>query len=253
MMQSFVAPKLEICCGDVESVLAAKKGGADRVEVCAALEVGGVTPSFGGVVSACRIFPEGANILIRPRKGDFVYTDAELAQMIADITMARASGAAGVVVGALTPEGDVDTRALSYFKEAAQDIEITFHRAFDVCASPEKALEQIIEAGYTRILTSGLAPNALAGVEMLRKLHGQAVGRIQIMAGGGVTPLNVAKIAWLSQADAIHASAKCTKESSMIFRRHDVSMGASANDEYSWHTTSSKTVAELKCLLQSSN
>lgn len=246
-------PLLEICCGDVASLLEARAGGADRVEVCAALEVGGVTPSFGAMMMASKIFPEGAHILIRPRSGDFVYDSYELAQMASDIVIARTAGATGVVVGALTPDGDVDMEAMSLLRIAAKDMHLTFHRAFDLCCDPQKALEDIISVGCRRVLSSGLATTALEGAETLRKLHDQANGRIEIMAGGGINATNAARVAWLTEADAIHASAKTALKSNMKFRRDNVNMGVGGVDEYSRSTTSGEMVAHIKSALTSNN
>lgn len=199
-------PLLEICCGDVESVYAAAAGGADRIELCAALSEGGLTPSCGQLRAALSLHVP-VNVLIRARGGDFVFSDAEIRAMIDDIHLAADMDANGVVIGALTPDGDIDTDAVGRMAEAAKGMHITFHRAFDVCRDPFRALEDVISIGCDTLLTSGHEPDALAGAATLRALHGRAAGRIAVMAGCGVTPENAARILRESGADALHGSA----------------------------------------------
>lgn len=160
-------------------------------------------------------------------------------------------GANGVVIGALSPEGDIDMEVCRRLIEASGTMSITFHRAFDVCRSPGDALEQIIELGCDRILTSGHAASALQGVETLRAMVEQADGRIAIMAGGGVNPDNAAEIIRRSGATEIHGSAKSTVNSLMKFRTSDVNMGTPGTDEYSRQTTSAEIVADVVAALNS--
>lgn len=200
--------KLEICCQDIESVKAAKEGGADRVELCSALETGGVTPSIGMIKEAVRIFGKGVFVLIRERSGDFVYTREEIEVMREDILAAKEVGASGVVIGALTSNNDVDMDSLSILTEAAQGVEITFHRAFDEVKDPFKAIESIIEAGCHRILSSGQETGAEKGVSLLAELNKKADGRIIILPGAGVTSKNCREILKRTGCGEIHASAK---------------------------------------------
>lgn len=209
---------LEICTGSIESIRAAALGGAQRVEVCAALEVGGLTPSYGylsSVLSHPLHNSQGQrmarHILIRPRGGDFCYNDEEQDIILHDIKLCKDLGAEGVVVGALTPNGDIDLNACTRFAKAAEGMNLTFHRAFDRCREPEKALEQIIQMGYNRLLTSGLAPKAEQALPLLRSLVQQASGRIIIMPGSGVTPVIAAHILRETGTTEIHASAKGQK------------------------------------------
>ena len=199
---------LEICTGSLASIHAAVEGGAHRVEVCAALEIGGLTPSQGYLEQALAIQGIRKHVLIRPRGGDFCYSDEEQAAMQRDISLCRQLGADGVVVGALTPEGKVDKAACTRFAEAAEGMSLTFHRAFDVCTDPFVALEQITDMGYCRILTSGQAERAEDSLPLLRCLIERAAGRISIMPGSGVSPDNVARILAETGASEIHASAK---------------------------------------------
>ena len=197
--------KLEVCCGDLQSVRAAIEGGAHRVELCEALELDGLTPSEAMMESAIGMgIP--VQVLIRVREGDFVYSKDEICKMRNDIRLARKLGAAGVVIGALTPDGDVDEEAIRCMMNEAEGLSVTFHRAFDVCRKPEEALEKIISIGCHRLLTSGQATTAEQGIPMLKKLVEQADGRIIIMPGAGVNPQNASRILEETGALEIHGS-----------------------------------------------
>ncbi len=197
---------LEACAANLESVIAAADGGADRIELCSALGLGGLTPSAGMIAKARDLFLRQLFVLIRAREGNFNYTDAEIESMLTDIFMCKTLGADGVVIGALTPDKQVDMRATTLMAKAAQDMGVTFHRAFDRCADRKKALEDIISAGCSRVLTSGQMPNAAAGAGNLAEIHAQAAGRIRIQAGGGVTVHNAEAILTESHADDLHGS-----------------------------------------------
>ena len=197
---------LEVCTATLESVLAAKAGGAQRIELCAALSEEGLTPSYGLIKAARRLGPPRLHVLIRPRGGDFVYSEAETQCMIDDIGMARQLGADGVVIGALTPEGDIDLQLCQRLVQAAEGMQVTFHRAFDACRTPQQALEQIIALGCHRLLTSGQSKSALDGVEMLRALVRQSRGRIVIMPGAGVSEANAQQILAATGATEIHGT-----------------------------------------------
>lgn len=200
--------KMEICCGSVEDVRAAHFGGAVRVELCSALDLGGVTPSAGLIVGAIREKgPMKVNVLIRPRQGDFVYSPDEVSVMEADIAAARVAGADGVVIGALSSDGNLDIPALRRLLKAAEGMDVTFHRAFDECVDPSGALEQLIELGIPRLLTSGCAPSALEGLPLIASLVEQAAGRISIMPGAGINPRNIKEIEARSGAWEFHSTA----------------------------------------------
>ena len=199
---------LEVCCGNPESVDAAVDGGARRIELCASLELDGLTPPLSWLREIKAKYPTlRVHVLIRLRAGDFVYTPDEVDTMVLQIKDALEAGADGIVIGALTPAGDIDLPAMERLVSAAGNASVTFHRAFDVCRSPFEALEQIIGLGCDRILTSGLAPTALQGANLLRELRKRADGRICILAGGGVTPENAAHIIAETGCTEIHASA----------------------------------------------
>lgn len=208
---------LEVCAGTIESIRAAKEGGAQRIELCCALSEDGLTPSEGMLRYALAQEGLSVHVLIRPRSGDFVYTEAELRCMIEDIRHCREMGVQGVVIGALTPEGDVDIPACQRMVAEAKGMNITFHRAFDVCRQPHKALEDIIQLGCTHVLTSGQAATAAEGIAMLRELVKQADRRIQILPGGGVNEQNAAQILQQTGATEIHGSAR----SSRVFGRKE--------------------------------
>lgn len=237
-------PKLEICTGDPAGVMAALRGGADRVELCSGLAEGGLTPSLAMIRFASRILP--VNVLIRPRAGDFVYSPEEIEVMEEDIKAAMKEGAYGIVIGALTPEGEIDMETCRRLLAAAPESDSTFHRAFDLARDPFKALEEIIDLGFKRILTSGQAPSALEGSELISSLHRQAAGRIKIMAGAGVNPRNAGRIMSLSHADEIHASARSMKKGAMRIPAGKATMGTADAPDGSRMATDSELVRQIR-------
>lgn len=239
---------LEICAGSVESAIAARDGGAKRIELCAALEIGGVTPSAGLIAEARKVEGIALNVIIRPRGGDFLYNSYEAASMEQDIITCRQLGADGVVIGALTADGDIDTVLCRRLVAAAGDMSVTFHRAFDMCRDPRKALEELIELGCDRVLTSGQAATATAGIPLLKELVEQACERIIIMPGCGVNSTNAAAIISATGAKEIHASARKSVGSGMKFRHGGVSMGTPDSDEYA---RKESCAAEVKAIADS--
>lgn len=237
--------EVEICCGDIESLHEAAKGGAKRVELCHALSEGGVTPPFSMIAAAKVLGIESVNVLIRPRMGDFVYSDMEISAMIEDIRFAKRAGATGIVSGALLPDGSIDIDNTKKLIEAAEGLEFVFHRAFDRASEPLKALETLIKLGCNRILTSGCSANAIDGIPLLKELVTIANGRIAIMAGAGVTPKNVAELVHAAGVAAVHSTAKRTVQSRMTYINEKVFMGAADADEYSRPVTNSEIVKEL--------
>lgn len=240
---------LEVCAGDIESVIAAARGGAARVELCSALAVGGLTPSEGFIARAVAVPGVKKHVLIRPREGDFVYSPEEVEIMLADVAMAARCGADGVVVGALLPDGSIDAFTTRLLVEAAHSrgLSVTFHRAFDRTADALVSLERIIAMGCDRVLTSGLAPTALQGADVLRRLVEVAAGRIAILAGSGVNSGNVAQLVRLSGVSEVHASARKPRLSAMKFMRTDVTMGS--NDSDTRLTTSPEEVQAIVAAL----
>ncbi len=202
---------IEVCSCSVDAVLEAAAGGAARVELCADLTCGGITPSAGMVRrarAACGRNGLQLHVLIRPREGDFVYDGDELHTMVEDVRFCAEAGVDGVVFGALDERGGIDVDACRSLVQAAGSMSKTFHRAFDVCADPSDALEQIISLGFDRILTSGGRSDALSGANLIAGLIHQAAGRIIIMPGAGINPANIAEIQRLSGACEFHSSAR---------------------------------------------
>lgn len=220
---------IEICANSAQSCVEAEAGGAKRVELCAAIPEGGTTPSYGEIKTAQALTSTiDINIIIRPRGGDFLYTPAEVQSMLYDIEMAKQLKVHGVVFGCLTKEGDIDVELLNKLVAAAKPLSVTFHRAFDVCRDPFTALEQIIEAGCDRILTSGQQPDAVKGIPLIAELVKRAGGRIIIMPGSGVRENNIARIEAETGAKEFHTSARSVVHSAMEYRNENVPMGSNA-------------------------
>lgn len=239
--------KLEICAYSLESCIAAKRGGADRVELCAGLYEGGTTPS-AATVRLARELTAGMElyVMIRPRGGDFLYSDLEFRQMQEEIRYVRTTGADGVVLGLLDHYGRVDTDRTSALVKEAYPLAVTFHRAFDMTADMLQALEDVTGTGCRRILTSGGKNTALEGERMLENLVKAAAGRIQIMAGSGVNGENAARLA-ATGVNALHLSAKKQRDSEMVFRYPDISMGGVPGiPEYGIFFSDEETVRTVK-------
>lgn len=242
---------VEICANSATSCIEAQNGGASRVELCAAIPEGGTTPSWGEMVVARRSISIAMNVIIRPRSGDFLYNDNEFQAMLLDIEAARRAGADGVVFGCLLAEGSIDIERNAELMRAADGMSTTFHRAFDVCRDPFHALEQLIELGFDRVLTSGQQPTAIQGAELLAQLVKQADGRIVIMPGCGVREENITQLRELTGASEYHFSARERISSGMQYRNERVSMGGVVNiDEFAQDVTSAvrvaNTIARLK-------
>ncbi len=201
-------PILEICAGNLQSALAAQAGGANRIELCAALDTGGLTPSLGLVRAVRRHLSIRVNVLIRPREGDFCYDDTELALMLDDIRLCREAGADGVAIGALDAENRLDVPKMQAMCQAAAGMDITCHRAFDFVPDPFEALDTLLALGIPRVLTSGQATTALEGRFLLKKLVELAGGRISIMPGAGLSDRNIREMAEATGAQEFHLSAK---------------------------------------------
>ncbi len=203
--------EIEICCGSIQSAANAKAGGAVRVELCQGLIEGGTTPSPSTINYAVKELGLQVFVLVRPRGGDFCYNELEIKTMEEDVEFCKRAGVAGIVVGFLHPDGSIDTELTRRFVKLAAPLPVTFHRAFDRCPEPLKALEQIIDCGCARILTSGCRPTAMEGADLLKQLVKQANGRIKILAGSGVTPENAAVLREKTGAPEIHGSCKITR------------------------------------------
>lgn len=217
----------ELCTYTRNACDIARRTGVERIELCAAPLEGGTTPSAGLIRYARSLPGLRLSVMIRPRGGDFLYTDDEVALMAEEIRLAREYGADGVVFGLLTPDGEVDETRTAQLVREAEGMEVTFHRAFDMTRDSRQALEAVIRTGCRRVLTSGGRNTAQEGIETLRALAAQATGRIEIMAGSGVGPSN-ARLLAATGVDALHFSARRERESGMRFRNPRVSMGGCA-------------------------
>lgn len=237
--------KLEVCCADLDSLIAARRGGASRVELCTGLSEGGLTPSPGLISQAAALHFDEINVLIRSRNGDFLYDSGDMLVMMRDLQMARDAGATGIVWGGLMPDGKIDRENLSTIRTYSRGMNLTFHRAFDLCANPREALEDIIEAGCTSLLTSGLASSAMKGADMIREIREWSKGRIDIIAGSGINSSNCHAIVERTGVSTIHATARRPLESRMSYRRPGVSMGTPDSDEYSRLVTSAEEVRDI--------
>ena len=232
---------LEVCVDSVESAVAAKEGGAERLELCAALVIGGISPTPALYEAVKKRVDTPVRAMVRPRFGDFLYTPAEKEVMLAETRAWRDAGVEGVVTGALLADGRLDAQFLAEFMEASQGMKRTLHRAFDLCADPFAALEEAVVLGFNTILTSGQKANCRAGAELIGELHRRAAGRIEILVGAGVDAAAIRDLRKSTGCTSYHMSGKVTLSSGMEFRREGVPMGLPGLDEYSiWRTDASR-------------
>lgn len=223
---------LEICADSVESAVAAERGGARRVELCANLLEGGVTPSAGLITTVRKKLGIDLYVMIRPRGGDFCYTGEEFETMKQDVLLARQLGANGIVFGILQENGDIDTARTRCLVDMARPLKVTFHRAFDMSRDLDKSLHDVIETGADRVLTSGGEQKVENGVPVIGKLMRTAESRIAIMVGGGITSENVHNIVEATGVREIHASVRVNVPSPMRYRNEKISMGIAKEREY---------------------
>ena len=236
---------IEVCCSSLGEAREAAAGGARRIELCSAITCGGVTPSHGTIEAIAQAnLNIDINVLIRPREGGFCFTEDEITTMCRDIEFCRKTGVHGVVIGALTHDGEIDIEACKRMIEAAGELSITFHRAFDVCRDPHKALEQTISLGCDRLLTSGQKPSAELGTELLAELVKQAAERIIIMPGAGINPQNIALIEQKTAAMEFHSTAAINNPD-FAYRGADVSFAAYPDREGIIRHSSREVVLQL--------
>ena len=236
---------VEVCANGVESCLAAQEGGADRVELCAGIPEGGTTPSYGEIKVARRVLTTTRlHVIIRPRGGDFLYSDLEVERMAADIAVCRDLGVDGVVFGCLNADGTIDVEKNRYLIQCSRGMSITCHRAFDRAVNPEQALETLIDLGFDRILTSGQQPKAIQGAELLARLNRQAAERIILMAGSGVTEQNIRELRDKTGLHEFHFSGREPHPSAMQYVNPNLYMGRPGANEAALDYTTARRVRD---------
>jgi copper homeostasis protein len=231
---------VEACVDTLRSARRAAAGGARRLELCANLVEGGTTPSLGLIAAVRREMTIPVHILIRPRGGDFLHDADELDVMLRDIAEARTLGVAGVVIGALTPDGRIDERVTGTLVDAARPLAVTFHRAIDLALGGSETIETLVRLGIERVLTSGRANTAVEGIPAIREMVGWSAGRVTVMAGGGINESNAVTVVRETGVTEIHLRGSAVEDSAMRLRRPGVFMGkAYQPDEYR-HTETSE-------------
>lgn len=237
---------IEICVEGIDDAIAAEAGGADRVELCASLLEGGITPSEGTIRHARRHLSIPVHVMVRPRGGDFLYSQAEFATMLDDVAHLRETGANGVVFGCLNPDGTVDEARTRALVAAARPLSVTFHRAFDVTVDPEAALEALIRCGVDRVLTSGQQPDAVRGIPLLARLARQAAGRIAVVGCGDLREATIARVRHETGLRELHFAALADRASAMTHRNEAIAMGgAGTAREYRQPYTDSTLVRRI--------
>ena len=238
---------LEVCVDSLESAVAATQGGATRLELCSNLLIGGTTPGVFLYREVTKLCTVPVHILIRPRFGDFCYTESELRIMSEDVSQFRQEGAQGVVIGVLSPDGSLNMTAMETLYRAADGMQITLHRAFDMCRNPFGTLKQAEVLGIGTILTSGQRDRCLDGAELIGELASQS--QVDIMAGGGVTAEIIRELHAKTGISSYHLSGKVVIDSPMVFRNPNLSMGLPSLGEYElWRTSTAKIAAARRVL-----
>ena len=217
--------KIEVCANSLESAINAQKGGAHRVELCANLYEGGTTPSPGEISLARELLQIELNVLIRPRGGDFLYSEDELEIIRRDIQYCKNTGVDGVVFGFLKADGSIDTKLTAELCQLARPMSVTFHRAFDMSKNHEQALEELVKTGVDRVLSSGAANKAVEGVKLLHQLVEQAGDRIVVMPGSGINANTILEIIHKTGAKEYHVSERQLVSGKMTFKRQGIFMG----------------------------
>lgn len=227
---------IEVCVEGVDGAVAAAEGGADRVELCASLIEGGITPSLGTVRAAVAAVRVPVMVMVRPRGGDFLYSEREFASMLDDVAALRSSGAAGVVFGCLTADGAIDEARTRALVEAARPLSVTVHRAFDMTADPRTALEALVRCGVDRVLTSGQQVRGIDGVGMLAALVRQAAGRIIVLGCGALDTATIGAVRREAGLAELHFSAPAVVASAMGYRNPALAMGGDNPEREYRHT-----------------
>jgi copper homeostasis protein len=242
---------IEVCCGSVDDAIEAERGGADRVELNSAMFLGGLTPSLGSIIEAKERLNIPVMVMIRPRAGGFCYTQVEMEVMLRDAKLAVEHGTDGLVFGILTPDGLIDTERCKRIIELAQGQQTVFHRAFDVTPDPLKALDQLIDLGFSRVLTSGQEKTAPEGIELIRKLIVHAGDRIEILPGSGLRPHNIRAFVERTKAKQVHFSAFGQKFDSSIQHRPHITFSGAMPPEDRYDLVDHNIVQSICKLLKS--
>lgn len=241
---------LEICVDSIKSAINAEKGGADRIELCDNLIAGGTTPSAATIELARKYLNIDINVIIRPRSGDFCYSDLEFEVMKRDIEFAKNAGVNGIVTGVLLPNGNIDIARMKEIIQLARPLSVTFHRAFDMTKDPFESLDTLINLNVQRILTSGQESKAIDGIYLIKKLVEKAKNKIIIMPGSGVNEDNVRNIVMKTGVKEIHMSAKKNIDSVMQYRNNNVAMGGNlVISEFNNYFTDEETVRVVRKIL----
>lgn len=240
---------IEACVDSVESAIEAEKGGADRLELCSNLIIGGTTPSINLFKLVKEKVGIAINVLIRPRFGDFLYTENELEIIKREIQMFKEAGANAVVIGVLKSDGTLDVENMKKLMNVAEGMKVTLHRAFDVCRDPFKTLEDAKTLGIDTILTSGQKNKCIEGLELIKELVERSKGKVEILVGSGVNSTNADRIIKHTNATSLHLSGKVDLDSGMEYRKEEVSMGLPLISEYTIQRTSAEEIKKVRDLL----
>lgn len=241
---------LEVCADSVRSALEAQEGGADRIELCSNLIIGGTSPGKALFQQVKQYTDLEIRVLLRPRFGDFCYNSYEFAQMKEEAQMYRELGADAIVTGIVCPDGTLNIEQMQELMDMAKGTAFTLHRAFDMCRDPFEALEQAVSLGMRTILTSGQRNSAWEGRDLLRALAEKGAGRIEILAGAGITPDILVKLISHTKVSAYHMSGKIVKDSAMLYRREGVNMGLPGFSEYEVWQTDVKNIKRASKILE---
>lgn len=238
---------LEVCAGSVHSAIAAQEGGASRIELCENLQQGGTTPSYGQIKITRKLLQIPVHVLLRPRPGDFLYSDLEFDIIKQDLEYCIEAGCDAVVIGILNADGTVDKSRCAELMQLAKQggLYTTFHRAFDLCTDLNQSLEDVIDLGFDCILTSGGKTTAIEGASKIAQLIQRADDRICIMPGGGVSEYNVADLVNFTGATKIHSSARVRRRSAMTFQNTQIIVGSGYSDEYDIDETDTERVKNI--------
>lgn len=238
---------IEIAAYNIQSVQVAVNAGADRIELCFSPEEGGVTPSYGFIEQARKLCPMDLFVMLRPRGGDFLYSVYEFNAMKRDLAQCQRLSVDGVVLGILTVDGSIDKSRCKELIDMARPLKVTCHRAFDMCRDPFEALDDCIEIGFDRILTSGCKSKAIEGIELIAQLIERASGRISIMPGSGINDTNVLELIRKTAATEVHLSATTYSDSKMQYRNNDIrAMGNKGQSDYELRTVDADMIRRMR-------